>query len=49
MQAQASVHSYTVAFWWAVGIFALAAIVTAGLLRSGVRQQSESDVAVHAL
>ena len=48
LQANAAVHSYTVAFGWAAGVFALAAILTAALLRSGVAQ-SESDVAVHAL
>ena len=50
LQAQGAVHSYTVAFWWAVGIFALAAVVTVGLLRSGVPAQSESNSpAAHAL
>jgi EmrB/QacA subfamily drug resistance transporter len=34
---QAAVEGYVTAFWWAAGIFALGAIVTASLLRSGVR------------
>jgi EmrB/QacA subfamily drug resistance transporter len=38
----AAVHSYTTAFWWAAGIFAGAAAMTALILRSGV-QRSESD------
>jgi EmrB/QacA subfamily drug resistance transporter len=33
--AQAAVHGYTVAFWWAAGIFALGAIVSGTLLRPG--------------
>ena len=38
LQANAAVHSYTTAFWWAAGIFLLAAVLTAALLRSGVAQ-----------
>ena len=34
--AQAAVHGYTVAFWWAAGIFLLGAIVSGTLLRPGV-------------
>ena len=33
--AQAAVHGYTVAFWWAAGIFLLGAIVSGTLLRPG--------------
>jgi MFS family permease len=33
--AQAAVHGYTVAFWWAAGIFLLGAIVAGTLLRPG--------------
>ena len=33
--AQAAVHGYTVAFWWAAGIFVLGAIVAGTLLRPG--------------
>jgi len=32
---QAAVEGYTSAFWWAAGIFALGALVTGALLRSG--------------
>ena len=35
--AQAAVHGYTVAFWWAAGIFLLGAIVSGTLLRPGSR------------
>jgi EmrB/QacA subfamily drug resistance transporter len=34
--AQAAVHGYTVAFWWAAGIFGLGAVVAGVLLRPGV-------------
>jgi hypothetical protein len=34
----AEVHGYTVAFAWSAGIFALAAVVAALLLTSGVPQ-----------
>jgi hypothetical protein len=34
--AQATVHGYTVAFWWAAAIFAVGAIVCGLLLRGGV-------------
>jgi EmrB/QacA subfamily drug resistance transporter len=34
---RAAVEGYTTAFWWAAAIFAVGAIVTGGLLRSGVR------------
>jgi MFS family permease len=37
--AQAAVEGYTTAFWWAAAIFAIGAVVTAGLLRSGVRPE----------
>jgi len=36
--AQAAVHGYTTAFWWAAGIFAVGAVVAATLFRSGVPQ-----------
>jgi sugar phosphate permease len=35
--AQAAVEGYTTAFWWAAAIFAVGAIVTGALLRSGVK------------
>ena len=37
MLRHAAVQGYTAAFWWAAAIFALGAVVTAGLLRSGAR------------
>jgi EmrB/QacA subfamily drug resistance transporter len=47
--AQAAVHGYTVAFWWAAGIFALGAIVAGTLLRPGaaaVMAEAQPAVAV---
>ena len=35
--AQAAVEGYVTAFWWAAAIFAVGAVVTGALLRSGVR------------
>ena len=49
LHANAAVHSYTTAFEWAAGIFLLAGILTAVLLRSGVAQMSETSDGVHAL
>jgi EmrB/QacA subfamily drug resistance transporter len=47
--ANAAIHSYTVSFWWAAGIFALGAVLTAIVLRPGVIELSPeaSGVAVH--
>ncbi|HEV7204639.1 MAG TPA: MFS transporter [Jatrophihabitans sp.] len=42
LQANAAVHSYTVAFWWATAIFAVGAVLSAIVLRSGVPQYDES-------
>jgi EmrB/QacA subfamily drug resistance transporter len=36
LAAHASVHGYTVAFWWAAGIFCFGAVVAGILLRPGV-------------
>lgn len=36
---QAAVEGYITAFWWAAGIFAFAALLCGGLLRSGVRPE----------
>jgi hypothetical protein len=36
--AAAAVHGFTTAFWWAAGIFAVGAIVSATVLRSGAPQ-----------
>jgi EmrB/QacA subfamily drug resistance transporter len=38
--AQAALHGYTVAFWWAAGIFAVGALVALLLLRPGATQPS---------
>ena len=47
--AQAAVHGYTVAFWWAAGIFLLGAIVSGTLLRPGVAMAgTESQTVVVA-
>jgi EmrB/QacA subfamily drug resistance transporter len=39
LAAQAAVEGYTTAFWWAAAIFAVGALITGGLLRSGVRPE----------
>jgi EmrB/QacA subfamily drug resistance transporter len=36
LQANAAIQSYTTAFWWASAIFALGAVLTAIVLRSGI-------------
>jgi EmrB/QacA subfamily drug resistance transporter len=36
LQANAAIHSYTTAFWWASAIFALGAVITAAVLRPGI-------------
>jgi EmrB/QacA subfamily drug resistance transporter len=36
LQANAAIHSYTTAFWWAAGIFAVGALVVAFVLRPGI-------------
>ena len=38
--AQAAVEGFTTAFWWAAAIFAVGAVVTGALLRSGVRPET---------
>ena len=43
----AAVHSYVVAFWWAAGAFAIGALLTAVILRSGIPQADpDSEVLV---
>jgi EmrB/QacA subfamily drug resistance transporter len=44
VQANAAIHSYTTAFWWAAAIFAVGAVLTAFVLRSGI-PQTESEAA----
>ena len=39
--AQASIHGYVTAFWWAAGIFALGAVICGSLLRGEVAIPSE--------
>ena len=38
LKANAAIHSYTTAFWWAAGIFAVGAVVVALVLRPGIPQ-----------
>ena len=38
VQADAAIHSYTTAFWWAAGIFLLGAALAALVLRPGIAQ-----------
>jgi EmrB/QacA subfamily drug resistance transporter len=47
--AHAAVHGYTTAFWWATGIFAIAAVVCTAMLRPGppVLQLSGEPVFAH--
>jgi hypothetical protein len=46
--ALAAVHSYTTAFWWSAAIFAVAAIATGLLLRSGAPEHSPAGTPVLA-
>ncbi|HKC29726.1 MAG TPA: MFS transporter, partial [Jatrophihabitans sp.] len=39
VQAGAAIHSYTTAFWWAAGIYALGAVIVAIVLRPGIPTQ----------
>jgi len=41
VEANAAVHSYVVSFWWAGGIFALGALISAIVLRPGVPQYGD--------
>ena len=40
----ATLHGYAVAFWWAAGFFGVGAILTFGLLESGV-PENDDDLA----
>ena len=40
----ATLHGYAVAFWWAAGFFGVGAVLTFGLLESGVPDY-DTDVA----
>ncbi|HEX3517887.1 MAG TPA: MFS transporter [Solirubrobacteraceae bacterium] len=46
--AGAAVHGYTTAFWWAAGTFAVGAVLTSVLLRSGVQEADPSAAPVLA-
>ena len=50
VQADAAIHSYTVAFWWAAGIFAFGAIVCGLILKPGKPDPADpnADPVVHA-
>jgi EmrB/QacA subfamily drug resistance transporter len=39
LMAEAAVHGYTTAFWWSAAIFAVGAVVSAVLLRSGAAEE----------
>ena len=45
-QANAQLHSYTVAFWIGVGVFVFGAIVSALVLRSGIAQAPDAPAVV---
>jgi hypothetical protein len=42
LAAQAAVHGYTTAFWWAAGIFAVGAVVCAALLTRRSREVAQA-------
>ncbi|MER7834940.1 MFS transporter [Streptomyces sp. NPDC096040] len=44
VQAQATIESYTTAFWWSAGLFAAGAVIALLLFRKGVPQQ-DADAA----
>jgi EmrB/QacA subfamily drug resistance transporter len=50
VQTNAAIHSYTVAFWWAAGIFAVGAVVCGLILRPGKPEPIDPAAApvVHA-
>jgi EmrB/QacA subfamily drug resistance transporter len=50
VQANAAIHSYTVAFWWAAAIFAAGAIVCGLILKAGKPDPADPDAtpAIHA-
>ncbi|MGW7298380.1 MFS transporter [Streptomyces sp. NPDC054829] len=48
VQAQASIESYTTAFWWSAGLFAAGAVISFLLFRRGVAEQdAEAAPVVH--
>ncbi len=46
LQANAEIHSYTTAFWWASAIFVLGAVLSAIVLRPGIPQGSAESASV---
>jgi EmrB/QacA subfamily drug resistance transporter len=44
LQANAAIHSYTTAFWWAAAIFVVGAVITAAVLRPGIAQPDPEAV-----
>lgn len=48
VQTNAAIHSYTVSFWWAGGIFLLGAVLSATVLRPGIPQLDPQGAAVVA-
>ena len=50
VQANAQIHSYTTAFWWAAGIFAVGAVICGLILKPGKPDPADPDAmpAVHA-
>jgi EmrB/QacA subfamily drug resistance transporter len=43
VQANAAIHSYTVAFWWAAAIFAAGAVICGLILRGGKPEPADPD------
>jgi hypothetical protein len=43
VQANAAIHSYTVAFWWAAAIFAAGAIICGLVLRPGKPEPADPE------
>jgi EmrB/QacA subfamily drug resistance transporter len=50
VQANAAIHSYAVAFWWAAAIFAAGAVICGLILRAGKPDPADPDAApaIHA-
>jgi EmrB/QacA subfamily drug resistance transporter len=50
VQADAAIHSYVVAFWWAAAIFAVGAVICGAILRAGKPDPADPDAApaIHA-
>ncbi|WP_375477711.1 MFS transporter [uncultured Jatrophihabitans sp.] len=46
LQEHAAIHSYTVPFWWAAGVFLVGAVLSASILRSGIPQVDPNTAGV---